>query len=106
MADRLEFHRSGSTMWLDMLEIEVARRGRGLGRARYQRFEAGLPADITTVRVFAADTEGSGNSDGFWLSLGFAYRFEGRPDQMSYEAAHTLVKGVNGHPNPAPIKAS
>ena len=55
------------------------------------------------MRVFAADTDGSGNSDGFWLALGFAYRYAGEPGDLSYEAAHTLVKGVNGHPTPAPL---
>jgi len=63
-----------------------------------------LPRDITMVRVFAADSEGKGNSDGFWLALGFSYRYDGDEDDLSYETAHTLVKGVNGHRTPAAIK--
>ena len=97
-------HRSGSLIWIDMLYVDPAHRGRGAGRRLYETFEAALPADIELVQVFAADTEGEGNSDGFWQALGFVYRWDGEEDELSYEATHTLRKGVNGHPTPAPIR--
>lgn len=102
MKQHLESHHAGSIVWIDMLYVAPDDRGRGEGRRMYERFEASLPSDITLVRVFAADTEGTGNSDEFWRALGFEYRYDGDEDALSYEGAHTLVKGVNGHPTPAP----
>ena len=98
----IEGHRGGAAAWVDMVFVPDGRRGRGEGRRLYEEWEAGLPGDVEMVLVFAADTEGEGNSDGFWEALGFSYRFEGDEDDLSYDAAHTMVKGVNGHPTPAP----
>lgn len=104
-ANRLEGHRSGDSVWIDMIYVTPGERGKGEGRRLYKDFEAALPPDITLVRVFAADTEGEGNSDDFWLALGFAYRYEAEvTSDLSYEAAHTLIKGVNGHPTPASVR--
>ena len=101
----LDAHRAGVSMWIDMLHVPASQRGMGTGRKLYANWEAHLPKDIELVRVFAADTEGFGNSDGFWQSLGFSYRYAGGLDELSYEAAHTLVKGVNGHPTPKPLRS-
>jgi GNAT superfamily N-acetyltransferase len=100
----LEAHRSGDTVWIDWLYVAPSERRRGAARRALARFEAELPREIRLLRVFAADSEGAGNSDDFWLSVGFAYRYAGDPEELSYEAAHTLVKGVNGHPTPASIR--
>jgi GNAT superfamily N-acetyltransferase len=103
MESYLNSHYAGRTAWIDMLYVVPECRGQGEGRHLYQRFEDNLPFDIEVVEVFAADTEGHGNSDEFWLHLGFTYRYDGDEDALSYEAAHTLFKGVNGHPTPSPI---
>lgn len=88
-----------------MIWVPPALRGAGAGRRLYEQFERDLPADVTAVVVFAADTDGSGNSDGFWEALGFSYRYTA-PDaeDLSYGARHTLIKGVNGHATPAAIE--
>ncbi len=105
MENELEAHRAGSTdFWIDWFSVAPDRRGQGEGRRMYERFEAELPDDVTMVRVFAADTDGEGNSDAFWLALGFTYRYDAEDaGDLSYEQAHMLVKGVNGHAAPAPI---
>ena len=101
--DNVVAHRSGGgVVWIDWLAIPADKRGQGLGRALYERFEASLPADIEMIMIFAADTDGSGNSDGFWSAMGFEYRYDG--EDLPYEAEHTMVKGVNGNPTPAPIE--
>ena len=76
-------------------------RGKGMGRRYYEEWEASLPETVELVKLFAADYDGSGNSDGFWDALGFSYAYTG--DTMSYEAEHTMWKGVNGHPTPPPV---
>jgi predicted GNAT superfamily acetyltransferase len=102
MPDRIDASRHGATVEIEMFEVDEAKRGHGQGRRLYEQWEAALPIDITLVKIFAADTDGSGNSDGFWVALGFAYRYDG--DDLTYEAAHTMVKGVNGHRTPSPIR--
>ena len=100
----IKAHKSGTSVWIDMIYVPKKQRGRGEGRKLYERWEVRLPKDIELVRVFASDTECDGNSDGFWEAVGFSYRYEGDEDSLSYEAAHTLVRGVNGHLTPPPIK--
>ena len=102
-ASYLDAHRTGSSIWIDMLYVAPAHRGKGEGRRLCTEFEASLPKDIRLILVFAADTEGGGNSDGFWQALGFGYRYTGDESELDYETAHTLVKGVNGHATPEPI---
>ena len=100
----IEGHRGARTAWVDMIFVPQGRRGRGEGRRLYVDWEAALPADVEMVLAFAADTEGDGNSDAFWEAMGFSYRYDGDEDGMPYETAHAMVKGVNGHPNPPPIR--
>ncbi len=76
-------------------------RGQGVARRFYEQWEADLPSEIECVRLFAADYEGEGNSDGFWEAMGFSYRYDG--EDLSYEASHEMWKGVNGHPTPPTV---
>lgn len=100
--DDVVAHRSGpDAIWIDWFAIPRERRGRGDGRRLYEAFEASLPDEIKLIFAFAADTDGSGNSDGFWTAMGFEYRYDG--EDLAYEAAHTMIKGINGAPTPDPI---
>lgn len=96
-------HRSGDGIWIDMIFIQEGHRGKGHGTQLYKNWEKDLPKDIKYVIVFAADT-GSGNSDKFWQSLGFQYKYDAEnSDVLDYQSQHTLVKGVNGFPTPKSI---
>lgn len=99
----IHWHQSGPAIWIDWISVPAELHGQGLGRRAYEAWEAELPADIERVHIFAADSDGSGNSDGFWLALGFKYRYEPSEGELSYEATHTLVLGIRDHPTPAPI---
>jgi Acetyltransferase (GNAT) family len=89
---------------LDAAEIEMffvprSRRKKGVGTALYLDWEKTLPKTVKRVELFAADTS-EGRSDGFWESLGFIYKFAGDEDELGYELAHWMWKGVNGHTTP------
>lgn len=91
-------------MWVDMLFVPPTERRRGKGRALYEQWEKDLPPDVEVVFLFAADTDGSGNSDEFWDRLGFDYRYTSDdPEHLTYEEQHWMVKGVNGHRTPEPL---
>jgi GNAT superfamily N-acetyltransferase len=86
---------------LDAAEIEMffvprSRRKKGVGTVLYLDWEKTLPKTVKRVELFAADT-GEGRSDGFWESLGFVYKFAGEEDELGYELAHWMWKGVNGY---------
>lgn len=86
---------------IDWFSMPAHLRGRGLGQKAYEAWESQLPPSVKLVTLFAADSEGRGNSDPFWERLGFNWRWNaGDVSEMSYEAAHRMHKGVNGHPTP------
>lgn len=93
-------HRSGDTIWIDMMEVPEGQRRKGVGANVYQQWEASLPPDIKLVRLMAADT-GSGKSNGFWEAMGFDYQYDG--DDLDYETSQYMWKGVNGHPTPPTV---
>jgi hypothetical protein len=78
-------------------------RGRGLGREAFEKrimtYVKKHPS-IHMIRLMAADA-GHGKSNEFWESLGFDYAYSG--DNLDYESAQMMRKGVNGHPTPDPI---
>ena len=71
-------HRSGDRIVIDMMWVPPSQRSKGVGTRYYQEWEKTLPPDVTRVEAWAADTDGEGNSDRFWESLGFDYKFRGR----------------------------
>lgn len=90
------------------IEIEmmlvVGEHGKGEGRRLYEEWEAALPKTVKLVTLFAADYDGSGNSDGFWGKMGFDWVYNaGDACDMDYESTHRMHKGVNGHPTPPTI---
>lgn len=87
-----------------MFEVPEEMRRRGLGTAAYFAWEKRLPKSIRQVRLFAADTEGKGNSDDFWTSLGFERTYRGDEGDMSYEQLHDFRKGINGARTPNAIE--
>lgn len=93
-------HRSGDIVWIDMMHVPPGQRGKGIGRAFYERWEASLPKDVTLVKLMAADT-GEGVSNGFWDAMGFDYQYAG--EALGYEASQTMWKGVNGFPTPPTV---
>jgi hypothetical protein len=93
-------HRSGATVYIDMMTVPRDQRRKGVGRAYYDEWEAALPHDVVMIKLMAADT-GSGNSAEFWSSMGFDYQYDG--ESLDYESQNMMWKGVNGHPTPATI---
>lgn len=102
----IDAHRSGGRVIIDMLWVPPSQRGEGVGTRYYEEWEKTIPPDVTRIEAWAADTEGEGNSDRFWESLGFEYKFEGEEDKLDYESAHWMWKGANGHPTPKRITGS
>lgn len=94
-------HVSGDVALLHWLRVPEPQRRRGLGSAAFLAWEASLPGRVRLIRLFAADTDGEGNSDAFWESLGFGYVYQGGED-LDYESAHAMHKGVRGRRTPAP----
>lgn len=76
---------------------------KGCGRAEYEAWEKSLPTSVKLISLFAADSDGSGNSDGFWEKMGFDWVWNpGDDTNIDYESLHRMHKGVNGNPTPAP----
>jgi GNAT superfamily N-acetyltransferase len=86
---------------IDMFYVPKNQRHKGVGTRYYQEWEANLPKTVKLIRLLAADTEGQGNSDQFWEMMGFEWQYTG--ENLSYEAEHTMWKGVNGHPTPPTV---
>ena len=83
--------------------VPAGARGQGHGRRLYEEWEKSLPPSVTLVTLFAADSDGNGNSDIFWEAMGFDWVYAINADQNAdYESLHRMQKGVNGHPTPAP----
>lgn len=97
----LELGDRGSTVEIHLIVVPDGKRRAGLGTRFFRWFEANLAERVTLVQVFAADYDGNGNTDGFWESLGFRWKYGG--EDLSYEEAHAMWKGVNGHPTPRMI---
>lgn len=93
-------HASGDVVWIDMMSLPKGERGKGAGRAGYAEWEETLPENITRVQILASDT-GAGNSAAFWEKMGFTYQYEG--ENLDYESAHRMWKGVNGHATPPTV---
>jgi len=93
-------HRSGNVLWIDWFCVPDGERGKGTGRRLWEAFEARIPDDVEVVRLMASDA-GDGKSDGFWEAMGFSWAYEG--EDLDYETAQEMVKGVNGHPTPLPV---
>lgn len=98
-AVEINAHVAGGVATLHWLSVPENRRRQGLGTAAYRVWEAGLPQNVRLVRLFAADAEGAGNSDDFWSSLGFRHVYRA-DDDLDYESAHAMHKGVNGARTP------
>lgn len=92
---QIDWHASGSLAWIDMFRVPAEHRRKGLGFAAYERWEAALPAEVTTVRLFAADT-GAGRSNEFWDAVGFEYDVTDEDLDLESEAAWYMRKEVNG----------
>ena len=96
----IDAHVSGDVIWIDMIFVPFDQRNKGVGRALYEKWEKELPADITLVRLMAADT-GSGQSSDFWDAMGFEFQYDG--EDLDYESSQYMWLGVNGHPTPATV---
>ena len=88
----VESRREGPVVYLDYFAVED--RGRGLGRAAYERWERALPTDVERVVLDAID-----DADGFWLKMGYRYLYRSS-DDPDFVVPRVMVKGVNGHPTP------
>jgi hypothetical protein len=74
---------------------------KGQGRQEYETWEKSLPPTVKLITLFAADSDGSGNSDQFWEKMGFDWVWSpGDDSDIDYESLHRMHKGVNGHPTP------
>lgn len=100
-APYVDSHGNPELVWLDMLYVPKAQRGRGIGRKTYEAWEAGLPKTVRLILIHAGDS-GSGDSAGFWEAMGFAFRYDG--ENLSYEACCAMAKGINGHPTPSTLR--
>lgn len=93
-----------TTIEITMFYVPRGMRRQGVGTRLYNEWERALPATVQKVRLFAADTDGAGNSDAFWESLGFEWKFSSEdPSDLDDIMCHTMHKGVNGHPTPTPV---
>ncbi len=89
---------------LTMFSIPKEERRRGVGRSTYESWEASLPLSVKVIRLFAADTDGNGNSDCFWERMGFDWRYTADDiSDMDYTTQHSMHKGIHGHPTPEPV---
>lgn len=93
---------------LTEFRIPSENRGKGLGRKYYEEWEESLPSDIHLVLLQAEDI-GSGDPTGFWLEMGFDFKWTGGDngdpvylDDEGYLAMpdNDMWKGVNGHDTP------
>ena len=75
---------------------------KGAGRQEYEAWEKSLPQTVKRITLFAADSDGSGNSDAFWEKMGFDWVWSpGDDSDIDYESLHYMHKGVNGNPTPS-----
>lgn len=70
---RCSLHKSGNSLVIDDLYIHPDHRRKGIGTKWFHYLLEIIPADIERIELFAADYDGSGNSNEFWESLGFDY---------------------------------
>lgn len=101
----IEWHLAGDTAVIDWFAVPKHLRRKGVGRKAYLAWEARLPDSVTLVRLYAADSDGTGRSDGFWDRLGFAWQtVPGADTEVSQteEFWWYMQKGVNGNETPPP----
>jgi len=89
---------------LHWFKVPEESRRSGMGTRLWAWLQANLPPHIKLVTLFAADSDGGGNSDPFWEKQGFRWRYAAEdPGDLDYEATHAMWKGVNGHRTPKPV---
>lgn len=89
---------------INWIHVPPGQRGQGVGRRTYEEWEKALPPTVELVTLFAADSDGSGNSDPFWERLGFGWQFNANDaSDIPYESLHRMHKGVNGYPTPKSV---
>jgi hypothetical protein len=76
---KIDAHRVGDTIWIDYFEVHV--KGKGLGKAEYEKFEKSLPKDIKKIRLVASDA-GYGPTHDFWDRMGFDYAYPDDDNEM------------------------
>jgi GNAT superfamily N-acetyltransferase len=76
---KIDAHREGDTIWINYFEVPV--RGKGLGKAEYEKFEKSLPKDIKKIRLVASDA-GYGPTHDFWDRMGFDYAYPDDDNEM------------------------
>lgn len=76
---KIDAHRVGDTIWINYFEVPV--KGKGLGRAEYEKFEKSLPKDIKKIRLVASDA-GYGPTHDFWDRMGFDYAYPDDDNEM------------------------
>jgi len=76
---KIDAHREGDTIWINYFEVPV--KGKGLGRAEYEKFEKSLPKDIKKIRLVASDA-GYGPTHDFWDRMGFDYAYPDDDNEM------------------------
>lgn len=76
---KIDAHRVGDTIWINYFEVPV--KGKGLGRAEYEKFEKNLPKDIKKIRLVASDA-GYGPTHDFWDRMGFDYAYPDDDNEM------------------------
>lgn len=93
-----------ATIEITMFHVPKEMRSQGVGTRFYEEWERSLPTTVQKVRLYAADTNGRGSSDAFWERLGFDWKYTAADaGDLDDTMCHTMHKGVNGHPTPAPI---
>ena len=93
--------RNGIVVSIETFIIPPTLRGKGVGRASYEKWESGLPKTIRFVTCVPVDG-GGGFSGPFWQKLGFINRYL-PDDDPDFGVPVEMIKGVNGTPTPAPI---
>lgn len=76
---KIDAHRVGDTIWINYFEVPV--KGKGLGKAEYEKFEKSLPKDIKKIRLVASDA-GYGPTHDFWDRMGFDYAYPDDDNEM------------------------
>lgn len=93
-----------SSIELDWFQVPADQRGKGLGGSLYVKWEKSLPPNVERITLFAADSNGKGNSDVFWEKMGFSWIYSANgDDDIDYVSLHRMQKGVNGHATPSAL---
>jgi hypothetical protein len=72
----------------------------------YRDWETALPGDIQKVVADIAFPSGQFPTEDFWHSQGFSHAYAGVTDQHPGFMKRLMVKGVNGHTTPKPVRAA